>query len=101
MSLGREIRRRRQSAGLTQEELASRSKLSPHYLSTVENDHRDVSVSTLVQIAKALGVPPGELLGGIGGLTPDALEAARMFQQLGPEAREVVLQTMRLLGRKK
>jgi len=64
MSLGREVRRRRQALGLTLEQLSERASLSPHYLSTVETERRDPSLSTIMSIAKALGCPPGELVGG-------------------------------------
>jgi transcriptional regulator with XRE-family HTH domain len=63
MSLGSEIRRRRLALGLTLDDLSERSGLSPHYLSTLENDRRDPHVSTLYAVAKGLRVAPAELLG--------------------------------------
>ena len=41
MKLGAEIRTRRKALGLTLDDLAERSGFSPHYLSTLENEHRD------------------------------------------------------------
>lgn len=98
---GDEVRRRRKALGLTLEQLAEGSKLSPHYLSTVETGGRDPSLSTVVAIAKGLGAEPGELLGNVKGLTPSAVEAARAFQSLTPDAQETVLHLMRLLRRRR
>src|SRR4051812_6213874 len=64
MTIGSEVRRRRQALGMTLDGLAERSGLSPHYLSTLENDRRDPHLSTLIAVAKGLRVPPAELLGG-------------------------------------
>ena len=94
--LGPEIRRRRKGLGLTLEGLAHASGLSANYLSDLENDRRDPSLSTVSAVAKALGAEPGELL-GLRGLTPVAIEAGKAFQALTPEAQEEVLRLMRLL----
>jgi transcriptional regulator with XRE-family HTH domain len=98
--LGAEIRRRRQALDWSLEELAHRSGLSWRYLSSVETDKRDPSLSTIAAIAKALGAEPGELL-GVRALAPAALEAGRLFVALPADAQEVVLRLMRLLGRRR
>lgn len=100
MRIGREIRRRRQALGWTLEELSHRAGVSPRYISDLENDKRDPSLSTVVAIAKALGAEPGELL-GVKALPPAGLEAGRLFLALPPEAQETVLRLMRLLGRRR
>lgn len=89
MSLGSEVRRRRLALGLTLDDLAERSGLSPHYLSTLENDRRDPHVSTLVAVAKALRVAPADLLGNASptDVTP---RVTALFERLPPEAREAV-----------
>jgi len=43
------------------EKLAEHSGLSPHYLSTVETDKRDPSVSTVERVAAAFGIPVADL----------------------------------------
>lgn len=58
---------------------------------------RDVSLSSLEAIATALELTPGELLGDVQRLTPDALQAGRLIDALEPEAREVALRLLRLL----
>ncbi len=101
VSLGKEIRRRRQALGLTLEQLAERSGLSPHYLSTVETDRRDPSVSSVTNIAKGLGCPPGELLGGVRDLSAAGYEAGRLFEGAPEDVREGVLRILRATSRRR
>lgn len=84
---------------MTQEALAEAAGISPHYLSTIETGKRDPSVSVVLSIAKALGASPGELLGGVEGLGPAAVEAAKLFERLPEQAQAVVLSMMRLLAK--
>jgi transcriptional regulator with XRE-family HTH domain len=55
----RMLRRRR---GLTQEALAAKAGLSRTYLARLETARQDPTLSTLVKLAKALGVPVTTLL---------------------------------------
>ena len=98
MQFGREVRRRRKALGWTLEMLAEKSGLSPHYLSTVENGGRDPSLSTIESIAKALGVPPGALLGQMKGISPAAQNAAKLFDAVPPEIQEAVLRILRAVA---
>ena len=52
----------RQTAGLSQEELARRSALSRTSIVNVEKGRQGVSLDTLFRLSKALGVTPAELL---------------------------------------
>ena len=71
MNLGRSIKMCRTSRGLSQEELARKIGLSVSYVSLIEAGKRDPAMSTVEEIADALGVPlslltflaaePGEL----------------------------------------
>jgi transcriptional regulator with XRE-family HTH domain len=101
VTFGREVRRRRVALGLTLEELAERSGLTPNYIGTVENGRRDPSLSTVLALAKGLGAPAGELLGGAGELGPVSSEAATLLDALSPELRAVVLELLRVLGRRR
>jgi transcriptional regulator with XRE-family HTH domain len=96
MSLGSDIRRRRQALGLTLDDLSERSGLSPHYLSTLENDRRDPHLSTLTAVAKGLRVAPAELLGG--GEVADARPSIGAVYECAPaEARAAVATLLRLI----
>jgi transcriptional regulator with XRE-family HTH domain len=101
VSLGQEIRRRRKVAGKTLEGLAEAAGISPHYLSTLETGKRDPSVSMVTKVAKALGVAPGELLGTAKGVSPEAMEAARLFDGVGKDVKAGVMLILRASPRKK
>jgi transcriptional regulator with XRE-family HTH domain len=59
---GHNVRRIRNEVGLSQEELAFRSKLHRTYISSLERGERNVSLENIFAIARALDVSPGELL---------------------------------------
>ncbi len=53
--IGIVLRQARESAGLTQEELAARLKTQKTAISRIENHAADIKLSTLDRVAKALG----------------------------------------------
>lgn len=55
-SLGEAVQQRRRELGLTQDELAYRSELHRTYISDVERGTRNVSLDTLLQMSKGLGI---------------------------------------------
>lgn len=63
--IGDEVKRRRISAELSQEELASLSNLHRTYIGSVERGERNVSLQNIVSIAIALKCKPSQLLVGI------------------------------------
>ncbi|NUW44226.1 pyridoxamine 5'-phosphate oxidase family protein [Nonomuraea rhodomycinica] len=62
--LGRRIAYHRERLGLTREELAERAAMAPGYIAYVEEHPDTVTTGALTRLAGALGVSPGELLGG-------------------------------------
>lgn len=101
MAVGKEIRRRRKARGLSQEKLAERAKLSTTYISGIENNHRDPSLSTVVAICKALKIAPGELLGGMVGLTAAGIQAGKQFEKLSEDTQRLVLELMQQLEKRR
>jgi transcriptional regulator with XRE-family HTH domain len=101
LTFGREVRRRRGALGLTLEQLAERSGLTPNYIGTVENGRRDPSLSTVLALAKGLGLAPGELLGGVGELSPASTEAATLIETLSPEVQVATLGLLRVLSKRR
>jgi transcriptional regulator with XRE-family HTH domain len=62
--LGKRVRARRQALNLSQEALARRADVSLNLINRVERgETRDPHISTLANIADALSVPVGELIG--------------------------------------
>lgn len=62
IALGKRIRRLRKAAGLTQEQLAEKVRVSTTHIGLVETGKRRISLQALQRVASALGVKTGELL---------------------------------------
>ena len=67
--LGKRVRFLRESVSLTQSELATRightEKTGTSYILRVEKGEKDVSLSTIARLAKALHTTPSKLLEGV------------------------------------
>ena len=61
-SIGANLRRLRLRAGLTQEKLAELVGMESRFTQRVLRGKVDISMSTLIRFAKALGVTPASLL---------------------------------------
>ena len=101
MEFGHEIRRRRLALGMTLEQLAEGSGLTPNYIGTIENGKRDPSLSTILSLSKGLRVHPAELFGGVQDLSPPATEAGLLFDAASGDVQEAVLQLLRSVTRRK
>jgi transcriptional regulator with XRE-family HTH domain len=62
-ALGEAIRRSREKRGLSQEALADAADIHITHLGGLERGVRNPSYATLLRLAKALGIKPGELVG--------------------------------------
>jgi transcriptional regulator with XRE-family HTH domain len=60
--LGSVLRAARETAGLTQEALADAAGIDRTYVSLLERDKKSPTVSVLVRICDALGVPASAVL---------------------------------------
>ena len=60
--MGETIRTYRKRAGFTQEKLAERADLHHNFIGEVERGNMEISLSSLLKIAKALGVRGRDLL---------------------------------------
>jgi transcriptional regulator with XRE-family HTH domain len=60
--LGERVREQRRSRGLTQEALAESLDLSVAYVSLIERGGRNPPYTTVVAIARALGVPTSRIV---------------------------------------
>ena len=63
--LGKELRKARLAAGLTQEELAFKADVSRNYVSLLELDQKSPTVQVLLRISRALGVKASSLIARI------------------------------------
>lgn len=61
-TLARNLRRQRQLAGLSQEELAHRAEIDRTYISSIERCQYAASIDVLERLARELGTKPALLL---------------------------------------
>lgn len=64
MRIGVQVKRERERALLTQQELAERAGVGLNTLNRIENDRAEPHFRTIRKIAAALGVEPSELVRG-------------------------------------
>lgn len=62
---GENVRRERNAAGISQEELAFRAGLARSYMSDVERGERNPTVKIIARISAALKIKGGTLVDGI------------------------------------
>lgn len=82
--IGQRIRRLRRESKMTLLEVATASSLSVGFLSQVERNLTGISISSLVNVAKALNVALGALLEHPRQAQPDSHEGRRESYQVGP-----------------
>jgi transcriptional regulator with XRE-family HTH domain len=62
MKIGVQVKREREQALLTQQELAERAGIGLTTLNRIENDHAEPHFRTIRKIAKALGIDAANLI---------------------------------------
>ena len=65
--LGKELKRIREGAGLSQEKLAFAAGVHRTYVSLLERDKKSPTLAVLFRICKALNVPASELVARVEG----------------------------------
>jgi len=89
--LGNEIRRRRQALGWTLERFAEEAGLTPNYIGTIETGKRDVGITSLLALARALNCGVGDLFEDPElGLSAAARDIGHQFDRATPEAQRAV-----------
>ena len=66
LKFGSNVRRLRESLGMTQEDLAEAASLDRSYIGGIERGERNPALTAILQLALALGIAPGGLFDGIG-----------------------------------
>jgi transcriptional regulator with XRE-family HTH domain len=76
---GENLRRVRKREDLSQEKLAKRASLHRTEIGLLEKGLRVCRIDTLIRLAGAMAIPPGELLDGIAWVPGPELEGAFAF----------------------
>ena len=82
-TIGQNIRAARKEAGLTQEQMAEKLKMSQLHFGRLERGERPASLEQLAQIAQALHVPLASLLSGCVALEDFSEKPDESAQALG------------------
>lgn len=100
-AVGARIKALRLRSGLSQEQLAAMANLAPHSISRFETGDLAPTLTTLAAIATALKVTVADLI-DIDAPLPvprpagNIEELSRLYQQLGPDDRELLVGLARL-----
>jgi transcriptional regulator with XRE-family HTH domain len=65
VAFGQRLRQLRVDGGLTQEQVAERADVHATFVSNVERGYSSPTLDTLVRLAAAVGVRPGQLVDGL------------------------------------
>lgn len=101
--VGDEIKQRRESMGLSQNQLAKRAGCAQSTLSMIESSTKKPSTETLRGIASALGCTVAELMGESQGddqprLTQEEQEILAAYRKASPDRRQIVRDVLRVRG---
>ena len=99
MDLGRRIRERRKSLGITQENLAQALNVTPQHISAIEKDKRVPSLSFVIRMAKELGVSIDYLVSGKEGIITDVIPALKADNHLNLSTRKAIITLVSELSR--
>ena len=87
--IGNRIKIYRKELQLTQENLAEKIDVSPHYIYEIERGSKNMSLNILIKLAGALSVSTDYLLLGHPADTPqDSDQLSLILSQLSPKERE-------------
>lgn len=86
-TLGDRIREARKSTGLSQEELALQADIDRSFMGQVERGQRNISVLTLLRVARVLDINLGSMLDGLGGIGVALAEGTTPYRTKKPKAK--------------
>lgn len=99
--VGKRIRQERMRLGITQEELADRSKITGKFLSNVERGAKKPSLETVNRVSKGLGIPFEDLVNDEVMINPPddhyAIEIKRILKGLSLSEMKKVVETVKAM----
>jgi transcriptional regulator with XRE-family HTH domain len=95
-----EVRRRRTALGISLRNFENLCGLTPSFICSIENGERDPCLSSIVALAKGLGISPAELFWSANGLSPAAGEMARLWSEVPREVQAALMEVLIWLTQK-
>ena len=97
--MGRRLKRRRNQAGLTQEQVARELRVTSAYISRVERGTTRLSLKMLSRICDVIGADPGQIISGSIPSKPEYLkeEWTALMESMSPPARSLAIEILRLI----
>lgn len=98
-TIGARVRKLREVAGLTQEELGARSNLTPKFISKVENGHANPSIGVVARLCVGLNLPLSVFFAEDANseLTRDLAEVTLLLSGETPAVRAQAIRILRAL----
>jgi len=101
-SLGERLRELRKNIELSQEQLALKAGITPHYFGQVERGEKNVTVHTLAKICEALGISLADFFSGFEIKNPtgfDEISNQILYQLSGKSSdeKQAVLRMIKLV----
>lgn len=87
LRFGENLRRVRRRVGLSQDELAARASLHRTEIGMLENGQRVARITTMIQLAGAMGIDPAELIAGIAWSPGGVLDGTFGFEERSRRSR--------------
>lgn len=97
--VGGRIAEARRSAGWSQERLAEALRVDPLTVSRIETGRRQLTITLTLQIADALAVSIGQLVGRVDPSADLVAEVAALLAPMPPGRKETALRVLRELAR--
>lgn len=96
---GLRLRALRTSAGLTQQQLATRARMDYKYLGSLERGERNPTLFNIGRVANALGVSPAELVSrkAIKAASPERIDAATLSNLLSGQSQATRTKIIKLV----
>lgn len=92
--IGKRIKYRRETAGLSQEQLAERLNLSKNHISSIECGKSMLTTKSLIALCNALGGTPDYYL--IGEIIPETDAITALIQRLSPNEQKMLYRLLEL-----
>jgi transcriptional regulator with XRE-family HTH domain len=97
MSLGQRIRAEREALKLSQQEVAKALKVTPQYISAIEQDKRVPSLRAITKLAEKLGVSIEYLVTAKEGVITDTIPAIKADNRLKLEVKRALITLVEVL----